>query len=45
MNTTKIGAIILKQCADIYFPFLTYKFFLDNYFPKGILKSREIHPV
>ena len=42
-----IPATILKQCVDIYLPFLTNainKTFIDNYFPKE-LKKAEIIPV
>ena len=44
---SSIPATILKQCVDIYFPFLINainKTFLDNYFPKE-LKKAEIIPV
>ena len=43
-----IPATILKQCVDIYLPFLTNainKTFLDNYFPKELKKNPEIIPV
>ena len=42
-----IPATLLKQCVDIYLPFLTNatnKTFLDNYFPEE-LKKAEIIPV
>ena len=42
-----IPATILKQCVDIYLPFLTNainRSILDNYFPKE-LKKAEIIPV
>ena len=44
---SSILSSILKQCVDIYLPFLTNainKMFLDNYFPKE-LKKAEIIPV
>ena len=40
-----IPAIILKECVDIYLPFLTdgrNKTFIDNYFPKGLKKGEII---
>ena len=44
---SSIPATILKQCVDIYLPFLKNainKMFLDNYFPNE-LKKVEILPV
>ena len=44
---SSIPATILKQCVDIYLPFLKNainKMFLDNYFPNE-LKKAEILPV
>ena len=38
-----IPATILKQCVDIYLPFVTNpinKTFLDNYFPKELKKQK-----
>ena len=45
-----IPAAVLKQCVDIYLPFLTNainKTFIDNYFPKELkqVKKAEIIPV
>ena len=42
-----IPATILKQCVDIYLPFLTNainKTFIGNYFPKEVKKA-EVIPV